>query len=1478
MKTSYSKIFLVCFIYIFSVSLAFADVGQSISSGTQWLLSQQNQDGSFGLNLDTIPLDTAEAIYALKTQSNTNLQVSHAVNFLNAYTPSDNDTTSRIAALTSNSAHIQFLTDNKNSDGGWGLIGGRLSDPLDTALALQALKSVNYSDQTVINSAISYLLSTQNTDGGWAFYQGDPSTGSGQADSNVYMTAIVSWTLQQFPQTTSIATAINKATTYIINQQLTDGSWGTAYETAYAYMALVGVTTDNTVLGNAIAYLISSQLTNGSWNDDPYSTALALRALYYSENKPVPPPQPTTGSVTGTVIDAITNQPLIGVNITMHTGTDIIVETDETGSFLIENLPPGSSQTNFRLSGYSTMSMVVNIEIGQTTDLGTVYLATSGIYTTPDTAYNLSDKFGRDTSQYSIITMAYDFENNDLYLTTYPKYGCGPVLLMRYDNDTDTGASNLNNCNNPCYPYPSACAAFSVVFDYDSNKLFIGGRGSWWGGLHSYDLGSGTFTRVITGGSISGNMPYPMVYDPDAKAVYWGGVGWDSPGGDFFRYDISTGISTNLTGKVSNWGKSDINALLYDRDSHVVYLGERNGVLVRYNTPLYVNGTHPEYPAPDTAYLISLSAIAGWSYANAIVQDPDSKIIYFAGNNGKFARLQQNGQGIFNVTDLSSKISGIIAGKSINSMVIVGKYIYIGGNSGKFLKYDTTTETAVDLTEKIASFWAVNAISTMVSVPVDNAVYLGGDFGKFARFNLPVVSANMELTLDNTDYPASTDVNITAALSNTGPTANNLSLAWTIEDSQGGLVSELSEDSVSLSLGEVKNIANIWNTALTLAGDYVVHVVLKNGADIISDKKMSFSIITEKSMNSKISTDKIAYNPNEQVTIASAITSTSPNYIFSNLTAKTAISYQQSVFYTETKAIPILAPNQTIDTKTYWNASINPQGTYTVTLEVSEGTTLLSASTAIFEILGSASTGGGLTGTISSQPNPIVKGNDETLTLTITNSGNEDLANLNAKVLIVNPDTQEIKAEFSSQWPITRGGTITETRTASTASLLPGNYLAILQASTALMTQPKALASAIFEVKQPPATIEVTKTIAPDVTNLLVWVNDKESCQHSAISHQHKKNSSSDRKCEGHGEDNEDDKDNEDHGNRKDCIRLDLLENILKETAADYMIVHDKKDFQRELRNPYYTDILILGDHHHLEDHYGEELREKVYSGTGIISSLWLRHGHDEDGDKDEDPIFGIRHKDRHSGGYLVMTNAYGLGKAAYLAFDFGARLNDENFDQMSTILKNAIAYIHKPVDTTAFHPNQLVPVEIKLKSLGGAFDLRVTETYPIEIKLYNPQTANWITDNPWIIDIHLEADEVKTLPYFVLSPDKTGTYTVQTEVGYIENGTYTFYKNLTSNISVDKDTETMAAEIITALNALTVSGKDRAKVKDAVKYITNVQTRTATDEKEIKKNIHDVLKAIDSLLHAESADVSEVRLMIDALLRVWEGKYYSLN
>ncbi len=99
--------------------------------------------------------------------------------------------------------------------------------------------------------------------------------------------AVVLNTLSQFKSTYDIRTPISNAVAYLLTKQKPDGGFGssssTVFETALSFESLVmsgslGATIPK-VMQNAINYLSSTQLPNGSWNDDPYSTALALRAL-----------------------------------------------------------------------------------------------------------------------------------------------------------------------------------------------------------------------------------------------------------------------------------------------------------------------------------------------------------------------------------------------------------------------------------------------------------------------------------------------------------------------------------------------------------------------------------------------------------------------------------------------------------------------------------------------------------------------------------------------------------------------------------------------------------------------------------------------------------------------------------------------------------------------------------------------------------------------------------------------------------------------------------------------------------------------------------------------------------------------------------------------------------------------------------------------------------------------------------------------
>jgi subtilase family serine protease len=164
----------------------------------------------------------------------------------------------------------------------WGGYDDYEVNNLDTALAIQALDKLDVFDQDIseytLPNPLAYLLSTQNADGGWGFYDED--------ESNVFMTASVLKVLVPLNGIYNLQGKIDDAVAYLLTKQNADGGFGsspsTIYETALALESLILSNVDlSTVTPSAENYLITTQLPDGSWEEDPYSTALALRALAY---------------------------------------------------------------------------------------------------------------------------------------------------------------------------------------------------------------------------------------------------------------------------------------------------------------------------------------------------------------------------------------------------------------------------------------------------------------------------------------------------------------------------------------------------------------------------------------------------------------------------------------------------------------------------------------------------------------------------------------------------------------------------------------------------------------------------------------------------------------------------------------------------------------------------------------------------------------------------------------------------------------------------------------------------------------------------------------------------------------------------------------------------------------------------------------------------------------------------------------------
>jgi sugar lactone lactonase YvrE len=250
----------------------------------------------------------------------------------------------------------------QNTDGGFGGAPGYSSDALDSAYALLALKAGASANSNAISKALGYLQGTQGTDGSFGIND-QPS---------VFVTAHALQALNAFAQTFALTANIQSAKTYLTGAQ-TNGAYTTVLDNATAALGLSGATLDTSVFSGAQASLKSTQAADGSWADDPYLTALAIRALVATASAP---PPATTGQVSGNVVDQATGTPLAGVQVQLTGAGTASTSTDSSGAFTLTGMAPGSYTVQVSLAGYTPVTLNnVAVTAGVVSSLGTIRLA-----------------------------------------------------------------------------------------------------------------------------------------------------------------------------------------------------------------------------------------------------------------------------------------------------------------------------------------------------------------------------------------------------------------------------------------------------------------------------------------------------------------------------------------------------------------------------------------------------------------------------------------------------------------------------------------------------------------------------------------------------------------------------------------------------------------------------------------------------------------------------------------------------------------------------------------------------------------------------------------------------------------------------------------------------------------------------------------------------------------------------------------------
>lgn len=316
---------------------------------------------------------------------------------------------------------------------------------------------------------------------------------------------------------------------------------------------------------------------------------------------------------------------------------------------------------------------------------------------------------------------------------------------------------------------------------------------------------------------------------------------------------------------------------------------------------------------------------------------------------------------------------------------------------------------------------------------------------------LTLKSVDMTINLDKSAYSANEPVNITISVTHLGSPELLLNGSVALEDAAGnqaGVINPAVSTSFTTdSTGAINIIPVIWNTATTTAGEYQVRVILSSDGLTYSDKTSLLTVIPDISFNAMIVTDMMSYDANQSVNIEATFANTSSNYNASNLSVTTTItSPLAAVVFAETRALGAMMTGEARKTLSSWPTSQNQPGFYTLRTVLVENMAVLAESSTDFSITASSTPAIALSGSMSVSPEMIFSGDPVTLTYSLTNIGNTDLADITPKILIVDTEFLTYNTILEPALKLFMQSSSGNTLTITTGNYSAKDYLVVLNA------------------------------------------------------------------------------------------------------------------------------------------------------------------------------------------------------------------------------------------------------------------------------------------------------------------------------------------------------------------------------------------------------------------------------------------------
>ena len=738
---------------------------------------------------------------------------------------------------------------------------------------------------------------------------------------------------------------------------------------------------------------------------------------------------------------------------------------------------------------------------------------------------------------------------------------------------------------------------------------------------------------------------------------------------------------------------------------------------------------------------------------------------------------------------------------------------------------------------------------------------------------------------DKSTYTIEENVLIQTQISNLSQYDQVADVKVTIQDGNGTLVEDYGvTHDVTIIAGQFWQHPELsFFTATSFEGAYEVHAQLldKNGSEIaLAIAPLVIVTPSENKVTGTISTDKLAYEAFDTVSVLSRIQNIAPNALLEGYTAVATIyKPDNELLWTQTTALPQMLPESIKDLNDTVILNSAAPGNYRAILLVLDKTGLeRSLSETSFTVQSTNMTGSGLSGSISVNPNPVLKTEDLILNAHISNEGNSALANLPVTLSIIDPESESILAEWTqtlNQLMEQQEETLQQ-HTWQAEGQVGANYIAVLSAQ--LNGQTKYLARTPFVIAEKIAShLEIG-----EAGRLLILLDPPSNSDSQSTEQAFEDNAELQR-------------------------QRFYLETLLIENGWSYTIVTDKDSFARELRGHAYTQYALFSARVKLDEQVQKELREAIYKGDGLLQagdhdqrynqldealgtriqgkhnsvaglelleSEWQLIGH-TDWYPDDKPLkaelletaqamgFYLGLKD-NANNLAIARNTYGLGRTVFMGFDLLAHASIEGADTLySELLLTALAD-SSPSVKTEYTAQDPVAIQLSLTNRGTATQVKTTLTLPAGSLVLDSGGAQQTGEGAWQWISTLATQETTTQTLWIRLPESTESEViVNAQILIEQNGIWQTYD--TRDLLLSLLPGTSFNDVLIELQGLIPAQSYKPALQAIDKALASYE------QMQYSKSLQFLLQASDSLIRLKTGQADRLRQKIALLIAVIE-------